>query len=149
MLLLSALGVGPDQLLSKQQQYLNFLDQVYDCEVQLAFQFLSCIENTKLAEKMLMDGIEAVADTLRGLVRQEQAKMLNKHGEQRCRILIRKSRLVFGVCDPSASSEMESGRLKPGTCFVRVTLDGDGQAKTLVCVPRLVMRTWSTWRFSG
>lgn len=130
-MLLSALGVESERLLHKQQQYLDFLDKAYSGQVIEAFQFLSYINEVKLAERLLMDGVEAVKSSVRALVKQEQAKMLNKYEEQRCRIMIPQSRLLFGVCDPSATPT-NPGRLKPGTCFVRVTLDGTGQAHTLV-----------------
>jgi hypothetical protein len=65
--------------------------------------------------------------------------MLNKHEEQRCRILIPKSRLLFGVCDPS-SKNGRPGKIKEGDCFVRITLDGDGEARTLINTEVLVTR---------
>ena len=80
-----------------------------------------------------MEGIETVRSSLRAAVRQEQSKMLNKYEEQRCRIMIRQSRLLFGICDPTGTPS-KAGLLKPGTCFVRVTLDGTGEPRTLVCV---------------
>jgi RNA dependent RNA polymerase len=86
-----------------------------------------------------MDGVDSILPTLRGLVKQEYARMLNKREEQRCRILIPESRLLFGVCDPS-SRNGTSGKLKPGTCFVRITLDGDGQPRTIVNTEVLVTR---------
>ena len=86
-----------------------------------------------------MDGVDSILPTLRSLVKQEYARMLNKREEQRCRILIPKSRLLFGVCDPSSRNGL-SGKLKPGTCFVRITLDGDGQPRTIVNTEVLVTR---------
>jgi hypothetical protein len=86
-----------------------------------------------------MDGLDSVLPTLRSLVKQEYTKMLNKREEQRCRILIPKSRLLFGVCDPSSQSGV-LGKLKPGRCFVRITLDGDGEARTLINTEVLVTR---------
>lgn len=88
---------------------------------------------------MLIEGIETVLPTLRSLVRQERSRMLNKHEEQRCRILIPKSRLLFGVCDPS-SKNGRPGKIKEGCCFVRITLDGDGEARTLINTEVLVTR---------
>lgn len=65
--------------------------------------------------------------------------MLNKYGNPRCRILVPESRLLFGVCDPSSKAHVK-GKLKPGTCFVRITLDGGGEARTLVNTEVLVTR---------
>lgn len=59
--------------------------------------------------------------------------MLNKRDEQRCRILIPNSRLLFGVCDAW-------GVLKEGECAVRVTMDGDGQPRALTGMEILVTR---------
>ena len=86
-----------------------------------------------------MDGIDSVLQTLRSLVKHEYSRLLSKRDEQRCRILIPKSRLLFGVCDPSSQSGVP-GKLKPGTCFVRITLDGDGEARTLLNTEVLVTR---------
>jgi hypothetical protein len=92
-----------------------------------------------VAEKLLLHGAQSVRPTLRSLVRQEYGKMLNKRDEQRCRILILDSRLLFGVCDPS-SKVGKPGRIPAGCCFVRITSDGDGEARTLVNTEVLVTR---------
>ena len=47
----------------------------------------------------LLDSLEAVRPQITGLVHAEYDKMLNKRDEQRCRILVPQSRLLFGVCD--------------------------------------------------
>ena len=61
------------------------------------------------------------------MVNEERTKMLNKRGEQKCRILIPRSRLLFGVCDPR-------DLLRPGECFVKVTHE-DG-------ITRAVTNAW-------
>ncbi len=126
-------------LLRKQTQYLQFLQNVTRGDSCAAFQFLSFVNQIDLAEKLLMDGMNSVLLKLRNLVKQEYAKMLNKYDEQRCRILIPKSRLLFGICDPSSESRIP-GKLKSGTCFVRITFDGDGEARTLINTEVLVTR---------
>lgn len=141
MLLLNALGVSAQRILQKQQEYLAFLDTVFEGQPIAAFQFLSFIDNIELAERLLMEGIEPVRSSLRAAVRQEQSKMLNKYEEQRCRIMIRQSRLLFGICDPTGTPS-KPGLLKPGTCFVRVTLDGTGEPRTLVCVLQRICASW-------
>jgi hypothetical protein len=85
-----------------------------------------------------MDGTEAVRSSLRRMVKVEYSKMLNKRDEQRCRIMILNSRLLFGVCDPTGKDG--AGKLRPGTCFVRITLDGDGEPRTLINTEVLVTR---------
>lgn len=59
--------------------------------------------------------------------------MLNKRDEQRCRILVPKSRLLFGICDAWDV-------LKEGECAVKVTMDGDGQPRALKGMEILVTR---------
>ena len=80
-----------------------------------------------------MDGVESIGPSIGHLVTQEYDKMLNKRDEQRCRIMIPKSRLLFGVCDPK-------GGLKEGECAVKVTMDGDGQPRQLSGMEILVTR---------
>lgn len=68
---------------------------------------------------MLIDGIESVQPQIRKLVNAELGKMLNKREEQRCRIFVLKSRLLFGVCDAWDV-------LKEGECAIKVTMESDG-----------------------
>jgi hypothetical protein len=132
VVLLHTLGISPETLLAKQAQHLEFLRNVYQGDFRAAFQFLSYMDHTELAEKLLLQGLDSVLATLRSLVKQEYTRMINKRDEQRCRILIPKSRLLFGVCDPTAKNKF-GGRLKDGECFVRITQDGDGRAQTIIC----------------
>jgi hypothetical protein len=139
VVLLHTLGITQETLLAKQAQYLTFLQNVSQGDLQSAFQFLSCIDRTDLTEKLLLDGLTTVIGSLRSLVKQEYARMINKRDEQRCRILILKSRLLFGVCDPTAKAGSQ-GRLKEGECFVRITHDGDGRPQTIINTEVLVTR---------
>jgi len=59
--------------------------------------------------------------------------MLNKRDEQKCRILVPKSRLIFGICDAW-------GVLKEGECAVCVTMDGDGVPRVIKGIEVLVTR---------
>ena len=124
-MLLHTLGISEGTLLTKQAQHLTFLEDVNKGDPRAAFQFVSYLDRTEIAEKLLLDGVESVYPMLRNLVKQEHARMINKRNEQRCRILVPKSRLLFGVCDPAAKGG-STGRLKDGECFVRITQDGDG-----------------------
>lgn len=139
MVLLHALGISEATLLRKQQEHLDFLLNVSRGDARAAFQFLSYCGRLDLAEKLLLDGIESVLATIGGLVKQEYVKMLNKRNEQRCRILIPQSRLLFGVCDP-LSKDGHGGKLKEGECFVRVTQDGDGLPRKIINTEVLVTR---------
>jgi hypothetical protein len=137
--LLHTLGISQDILLAKQTQYLTLLQDVHRGNSRAAFQFLSYINRTDVAEKLLLDGLDSVHTVLKSLVKQEYARMINKRNEQRCRILIPKSRLLFGVCDPTAK-DGSAGLLNEGECFVRITQDGDGRAHTIINTEVLVTR---------
>jgi RNA dependent RNA polymerase len=80
-----------------------------------------------------MQGADSIKKSLDSLIGQEYGKMLTKRNDQRCRVLVPKSRLLFGVCDPRDI-------LKSGECFVRVTNDGDGIARIIVGTSLLVAR---------
>ncbi|KAF2495767.1 hypothetical protein BU16DRAFT_356202 [Lophium mytilinum] len=86
-----------------------------------------------LAERLLIEGTETVQSHIRKLVKDEQTKMINKRGEQKSRIFIQKSRLLFGICDPY-------GVLKDGQCYVRVTAHLDGEPRTIINTEVLVTR---------
>jgi hypothetical protein len=137
--LLHALGISTETLLRKQQQHLDFLSHVSSGDSGAAFRFLSYCDRIDLVEKLLLEGIGSVCSTLGGLVRKEYEKMLNKRCEQRCRILIPKSRLLFGVCDPTSKTGQPS-KPKEGECFLRITHDGDGVARTIVNTEVMVTR---------
>ncbi|KAH0496869.1 hypothetical protein TgHK011_004213 [Trichoderma gracile] len=132
VVLLDALGISRQTLLRKQQEHLNFLAQAYHNPV-IAFRILCHLNMPEVAEKVIIDSLDAVRPTISRLIKAEYDKMLNKRDEQRCRILIPKSRLLFGVCDAW-------GVLKPGQCAVKVTMDGDGQPYALKGMKVLVTR---------
>jgi hypothetical protein len=139
IVLLHALGISQETLLSKHAQYLTFLQDVNNGGIGAAFQFLSYIDRVDVAEKLLLNGTDSVSSILKSLVKQEYARMINKRDEQRCRILIPKSRLLFGICDPNAKNGCQ-GLLKEGECFVRITHDGSGRAQTIINTKVLVTR---------
>jgi hypothetical protein len=139
VVLLSTLGITQETLLQKQNDHLVFLQNVDRGDCRTAFQFLSYCDRFDVAEKMLYDGIESVMSTLQKLVKQEYARMLNKRDEQRCRILIPKSRLLFGICDPHSKTG-KIAKLKEGQCFIRITQEADGKPTTIINTEVLVTR---------
>jgi hypothetical protein len=139
VVLLHTLGISTDVLLEKQQQHLSFLSDVSRGDPRKAFQYLSYSDRLDVAEKLLLEGIESVSSQLRALVRQEYERTLNKRDERRCRILIPKSRLLFGVCDPT-SKNGQPGKLREGECFLRITNDGNGLAQTIINTEVMVTR---------
>ena len=132
IILLSALGVDRGVLKRKQEEHLRFLSDA-SRDPRSAFRFLSFVNEPQLAERVLLDSLESVQTKVRALVKKEYAKMLNKRDEQKCRILVPKSRLLFGVCDAWDV-------LKEGECAVKITMDGDGQPSTLKGCDVLVTR---------
>ncbi len=132
VLLLHSLGISQAVLHRKQQEYFDFLS-ASTIHPAAAFRFLTYTNNMELAERLLLEGIEQLRDRLSNLINQEFSKLLNAKGVQRCRIMIPKSRLLFGVCD-------STGVLKEGECAVKVTMDGDGQPMALKGMEILVTR---------
>lgn len=132
MLLLHALGITETVLLKKQAEHFDFLaDAAKDSRT--AFRFLTYLDEMELAERLLMESLDSIRPKINKLVNSEYDRMLNKRDEQRCRILVRKSRLIFGVCDPL-------GILKEGECAVKITLDGDGTPRAITNTSVLVTR---------
>ncbi|KAK0648560.1 RNA dependent RNA polymerase-domain-containing protein [Cercophora newfieldiana] len=123
ILLLHSLGISRDVLLQKQREHFEFLADAPNSP-QKAFRFLAYVNRFELAEKVVLESLDAVRDTVQGLVRDEHNKFINKRSEQRCRILIPQSRFLFGVCDAWDV-------LKEGECQVRITQDQSGLPTTL------------------
>ena len=132
VLLLHALGISESILYRKQQEYFDFLSAAIMDPV-VAFRFLTYSNNMELAERVLLDGIEPIRDQITKSINQEFGRLLNKKGVEKCRIMIPKSRLLFGVCD---SMDV----LREGECAVKVTMDGDGQPMALKGMEILVTR---------
>ena len=116
----------------KQQEYFDSLSTAIVNPI-VAFRFLTYSNNMGLAERVLLDGIEPIRDQLTKSINQEFGKLLNKRGVEKCRIMIPKSRLLFGVCD-------SMNVLREGECAVKVTMDGDGQPMALKGMEILVTR---------
>ncbi|KAI2628893.1 RNA dependent RNA polymerase-domain-containing protein [Hypoxylon sp. NC1633] len=132
VILLHSLGVFRQTLLQKQHKHFEFLAQAAE-DPRTAFRFLCYVNKPELAEKLLMQSLDSVRPEIAKLVKAEYGKMLNKRDEQKCRILIPNSRLLFGVCDAW-------GVLKEGECHVKVTMDEDGQPRALKGMQVLVTR---------
>lgn len=122
-MLLEALGISRSILLRKQDEHFQLFEDA-KTDFRAAFRFLSYNNRPDLAEKLLMDGVEAVRQQISRMINAEYGKMLNKKEEQKCRIFVPQSRLLFGVCD---SWDV----LKEGECAVKVTMEGNGQPYAL------------------
>ena len=132
VLLLHALGVPEAIILRKQSEHLEFLANALS-DPYSAFKFLTYVNEPELAEELLMYSMERVRKRISKLIKGEYEKMLNKRNEQRCRIMIPKSRLLFGICDAWDV-------LKEGECAVKVTMEGDGMPRALTGMEILVTR---------
>ncbi|KAJ8126162.1 hypothetical protein O1611_g7476 [Lasiodiplodia mahajangana] len=132
VILLHSLGISAETLLRKQAEHFEFLADATK-DPRAAFRFLCYLNNPKLAEKVLMESLETVRPEIVKLINAEKGKMLNKRDTQRCRILVPKSRLIFGVCDAW-------GVLKEGECHVKITTDENGLPQTLKNAHVLVTR---------
>ncbi|OHE90612.1 hypothetical protein CORC01_14096 [Colletotrichum orchidophilum] len=133
ILLLHSLGITSEVLLRKQRQHFDFLASA-TTDPRAAFRFLTYVNKYELAERLLLESLDVVRPRVAALVNSQYAKMVKASGnEQRCRILIPKSRLLFGVCDAWDV-------LKEGECQVRVTMDGDGLPVTLMGTEVVVTR---------
>ena len=132
ILLLHTLGIPESIFLQKQREHLNLLSSATQ-DPRMAFRFLSYVNEPLMAETMLMEGLDSVKATVRRQVNSEYGRMLNKRDEQRCRIFVPQSRLIFGVCDPR-------NVLKDGECALKITMDGDGVPRTIAGMDVLVTR---------
>ncbi|ETI27931.1 hypothetical protein G647_00380 [Cladophialophora carrionii CBS 160.54] len=132
VLLLHSLGVEAAVFIEKLRQYHDVLEQSRT-DPRCAFRLLSSLGQASQAEKLLIEGMEQAESGIRKLLAQEYDKMVNKREEQKTRILIPRSRLLFGVCDPY-------GVLKPDECFVRVTLEQSGAPMTITGANVLISR---------
>ena len=119
-------------MVRRQQEHFDFLAAA-GSDPRAAFQFLTYISSMDLAERVLLDGIETMRTQIISLTNQELRKLLNAKGVQRSRIMIPKSRLLFGVCD-------SAGVLREGECAVKITLEETGLPQALTGMEILVTR---------
>ncbi|KAL4068636.1 RNA dependent RNA polymerase-domain-containing protein [Scleroderma yunnanense] len=114
IVLLSSLGVTDEKLLAKQQEYFRWIEDAPK-DVTKAMDFASSLGNDKLAERVLLDGLdnERILGDIRSAQMSEVTQFL-KNDKLRARMIIHKSRLVYGVCDPFKI-------LKEGQVHIRVT----------------------------
>ena len=131
-MLLSSLGVTTEKFLEKQKAYHEWILRASD-DWEVAFDLLSGLGRYQLAERLLLDGIDSKQ------VREEINKLQNseihgfkKNDRMRVRMLVAKSRFLFGICDPY-------GVLREGEVHVRLTAPRKG-ATTLTNVDVLVVR---------
>jgi len=115
IVLLSSLGVTNEKLLAKQQEYFDWIEEAATNHLR-AVDFLSCIGKYEEAERVLLDGLDnpKVLEKVQNAQKTEISKFRKDDGKARTRMMIHKSRLIFGVCDPY-------GVLKEGQVHIRIT----------------------------
>ncbi|KAJ7811000.1 RNA-directed RNA polymerase [Mycena olivaceomarginata] len=115
IVLLSSLGITDDALLAKQDAYFQWIRDAATDPV-VALDFLSSLNEYGLAERVLLDGLDdpRVAAAVRSLQLKEIGSFKNDRNKDRSRMIVKKSRLIFGVCDPF-------GVLKEGEVHIRIT----------------------------
>lgn len=114
IVLLSSLGISNEKLLAKQDSYFQWISSA-SRDPQAAIDFLCCLEEYGVAERVLLDGIDdpKVSREIRKL-QQKEVAAFSKKDKMRARMVIHKSRLLFGVCDPYQV-------LKEGQVHIRMT----------------------------
>jgi len=112
--LLSSIGVTNEKLLRKQEEYFEWIAGASQSETH-AVDFLSCLGQYSLAERVLLYGLDdlTVSSAIKRLQNTEITSF-RKNDKIRCRMMIHKSRLIFGVCDPYKV-------LKEGEVHIRIT----------------------------
>ena len=126
--LLSGLGVEDKNLLEVQEEYFEMIRMV-DTDVDAAVTFLQwsnkfveaeTIAHASKTQKNILLHDKEIAkflNSMKKLLCSKDSKDTKEGRKEKLRILIKKSRRLFGVCD-------ETRTLKYGQCFLRVTIDG-------------------------
>ena len=135
VILLSSLGISNQALLAKQQEYFDWVDKASSDPI-AGFEFLSGMGRQTSAERVLLEGIDSpnIAKEIKSLQKAEVASV-HKDGDankERVRMIVRKSRRLFGVCDPFRV-------LREGQVHVRITVSRLGSS-TLKGLDVIVVR---------
>ncbi|KAJ7022448.1 RNA-directed RNA polymerase [Mycena alexandri] len=133
IVLLSSLGITDDSLLAKQEEYFQWIREASTDPI-AAVDLLSSMNEWDVAKRVLLDGLDdpKVNKAVRGLQLKEIGSFKNDRNKDRSRMIIKKSRLIFGVCDPF-------GVLKEGEVHIRITTGRKG-ASTPIHADVLVVR---------
>ena len=126
--LLSGLGVEDKNLLEVQEEYFEMIRKI-DTDVDAAVTLLQwnnkfveaeTIAHASKTQKDILSHDKEMIKFLNSMKRSfcsKDSKDTKEGKKEKLRILIKKSRRLFGVCD-------ETRTLKYGQCFLRVTIDG-------------------------
>jgi hypothetical protein len=134
IVLLSSLGISNEVLLAKQQEYFEWVSGASKGIVK-AVDFLSCLEAYPFVERVLLDGLndEKVRKEIRRLQSAEVAGSRQAETKKfKSRMMIHKSRRLYGVCDPFQV-------LEEGEVQIRITTSRKGPS-TLVHGDVIIVR---------
>jgi len=120
IVLLSSLGITNENFLKKQNEYHDWITEASQ-DAAKAVDFLSCLGQYPLAETVLLKGLDDpdVSSKLRKFQNDELGKF-RKGEKPRAPIIVHKSRLLFGVCDPFQV-------LREGEVFIRISVARRGE----------------------
>ncbi|KAI0644794.1 RNA dependent RNA polymerase-domain-containing protein, partial [Trametes meyenii] len=100
VVLLSSLGITPETFIRSQEEYHGWIRSA-SSDWQVAFNILCALGHFEAAEKLLIHGIEAPEVQARIRAAQmAEISSFKKKEKFRARMIIPKSRFLFGVCDP-------------------------------------------------
>lgn len=124
--LLWSLGVSKEKLIAKQEAYFEWIRMASE-DVSSAVDFLSCLGQYPLAERVLLNGIDD-DDVAKSIRKAQLSEVSNfrKNDKNRVRMMIQKSRLLYGVCDPFQV-------LNEGQVHIRITTSRKGPSTPLNC----------------
>ncbi len=121
--LLSSLGISNEKILAKQQEYFDWIRRASE-EYLIAVDLLSCLGDFAQAEAVFVKGLDDtdVQNSIRRLQSSEITALRNQeNGKFKSRMMIHKSRRLFGVCDPFQV-------LKEGQVHIRIMIGRKGEA---------------------
>ena len=132
VVLLSSLGIPSETFLKRQDEYHQWI-RAASTDWQVAFNILCALKHYDAAERLLLDGIDfpEVQKRIRS-AQMAEIGAFKKNEKFRARMIIPKSRFLFGVCDPYSV-------LNEGEVHVRVSVPRKG-VTTLTNVDVLVVR---------
>ena len=132
VVLLASLGISSETFLKRQDQYHEWI-RVATTDWQVAFNILCALKQYDSAERLILEGLESreVQQKIRS-AQMAEIGAFKKKEKFRARMIIPKSRFLFGVCDPY-------GVLNEGEVYVRVSVPRKG-VTTLTNTQVLVVR---------
>ncbi|KAF5390123.1 hypothetical protein D9757_003870 [Collybiopsis confluens] len=134
VILLSSLGISDEALLAKQQAYFTWIEQA-TTDPTRGFEFLASLGAFSDAERLVLDGFAPnVLKAIRKAQNSELAAFRKNDDakKERVRMLVHKSRRLYGVCDPHRV-------LKEGQVHVRIMTSRNGPS-TITGTEVLVVR---------